>query len=152
MGTYIHPYTVIPAAMSHRSIENEEHWPTAADSVEGLLGIQEQVVRGSLRNCPPTVGGIFWTGKPKSSVKDTDRARLNATDRPNTNRKRRPWIIIEELPGGWVRVMYVSSNSICPQRALLRVIGYQQLKGKRVGRRLRGRISSSSSPFPNGFE
>ena len=150
MRTDIHPYTVIPAAMSHRGIENEEHRPTAADRVEGLLEFQELAVRGGLRNCPPTVGGIFWTGKPKSSVRDTDRARLNCTDGPNTNRKRRPWIIIEELPGGWVRVMYVSSNSSEPiylQRGLLRVIGHQQHKGRRVGRRLRRRISSSSSPF-----
>ena len=153
MGTDIRPYTLMLAAMTNRIIENEEHWPTAGDGVEGPCRIQEQVIRGSLRKClyyPPTVGAICWTGKPKSSVKDTDRARLNCTDGPNTNRKRRPWIIIEELPGGWVRMMYVSPNSsepICLRRALLRVIGYQQPKGRRVGRRLRRRISSSSCPF-----
>ncbi|PUU78752.1 hypothetical protein B9Z19DRAFT_1064778 [Tuber borchii] len=80
--------------MIDRGIENEEHRPTAGDGVEGPPRIPEQVVRGSLRDClyyPPMVGAIYWTGKPKSSVKDTDR--------------RRPWIVIEELPGGWVRVM-----------------------------------------------
>ena len=121
--TDIPPYTVILAAMTDRIIENEEHWPTAEDGVEGPCRIQEQIVRESLRNClyyPPTVGAICWTGKPKSSMKGTDRERLNSTDGPNTNRKRRPWIIIEELPNGWVRMMYASSNpseSICPKES-----------------------------------
>ena len=153
MGTDIRPYTVILAAMPDRIIDNEEHWPTPGDGVEGLCQIQERVVRGSLRKFlyyPPTVGAICWTGKPKSSMKDTDRVRLNSTDGPNTNRKRRPWIIIEELPDGRVRMMYASPNpseSIRPQGVLLRVLGLQQPKGRRVGRRLRRRIGSSSSPF-----
>ncbi|PUU78788.1 hypothetical protein B9Z19DRAFT_1141119 [Tuber borchii] len=40
-------------------------------------------------------------------MQDTDWVRLNAIDGPNANRKRPPWIIIEELSGGWVPVMPV---------------------------------------------
>jgi len=95
----------MPAAMTNPKTGNEGHRPTAGDSIGGPLEIEEQVARRG-----PTVGGIFWTGKPKSSVRGIDRIRLNCADGPNNNRKRRPWIVVEELAGGKVCVMYVSSN------------------------------------------
>jgi len=115
MGTAIHLYTAMPASMTDPGTANEGHRPTARDRVEGLLKVQERVVGGCSKkytNCPPKVGWIYWTGKPKSSVRGIDRIRLNCVDGPknNTNRKRRPWIVVEELNGGKVRVMYVSPN------------------------------------------
>ena len=149
MGRDIHLYTTMPAAMTDPRTGNEGHRPTAGDSVKGPLGIEEQVARRG-----PTVGGIFWTGEPKSLVRGIDKIRLNCADSPNNNRKRRPWIIVEELPGGKVRVMYISSNPgepIYPQGVLLRVVGLRQLKGIGAGRRFRRNTRSSSSRFSQLF-
>ena len=97
-------HTHVNRGTSDCTIGNEGHRPTTGDSVGGPLEIEELVTRWR-----PMVGGIFRTGKPESSLRGIDRIRLNRADGPN-NRKRYPWIVVEEFPGGKVRVMYVSSN------------------------------------------
>ncbi|KAG0633710.1 hypothetical protein HOY80DRAFT_1005768 [Tuber brumale] len=92
--------------MAELTIENGAHRSMAVDGGEGPLNISEQSARENPPKClhAPTLGVIFWTGKPKSLVRDVDRERLNSVDGPNNNRKRRPWIVVEEL-GDNVRVI-----------------------------------------------
>ncbi|RPB01318.1 hypothetical protein L873DRAFT_1788382 [Choiromyces venosus 120613-1] len=96
--------------MTDSTKENEESAMITGDVLMGTHDIPAVSAGEKPEKFPPTPGAIFLTGKPKSVVKEIDRVRLNSIDGPNTNRKKRPWVVVEELPCGEVRVMRVANS------------------------------------------